>query len=62
MKTDVTVEKVETKSKYYPMYHLSFGDYRGETVIKLDERTARLLVTELDKEINFTQKIFEDEN
>lgn len=39
------------------MYHLSFDDYRGEKTIKLDERTARLLVSELDKQINFTQKI-----
>lgn len=57
MKTELSVKKVETKSKYYPMYHLSFDDYRGEKTIKLDERTARLLVSELDKQINFTQKI-----
>ena len=57
MNTELFVDKVETKSKYYPMYHITFDDYRGEKVIKLDERTARLLVSELDKKINFTHKI-----
>ena len=57
MKTDLTIKKVETKSKYYPMYHICFDDYRGEKTIKLDEETARLLVSELDKSINFTEKL-----
>ena len=57
MKTDLQVKKVITDSKYYPMYHICFNDYRGEKTIKLDERTARLLVSELDKSINFTEKL-----
>ena len=57
MKTELSVTKVETKSKYYPMYHLEFDDYRGVKMIKLDERTARLLVSELDRNINFTEKV-----
>jgi hypothetical protein len=57
MKTELSVTKVETESKYYPTYHLEFNDYRGAKIIKLDERTARLLVSELDKQINCTEKI-----
>ena len=57
MKTELSVTKVETESKYYPMYHLEFDDYRGVKIIKLDERTARLLVSKLDKKINCTEKV-----
>ena len=57
MRTELSVTKVETESKYYPMYHLEFDDYRGVKIIKLDERTARLLVSELDRKINFTEKV-----
>ena len=57
MKTDLKVEKVETDSKYYPMYYVTVSDYRGKHILKLDERTARLLVSELDRKINFTEKI-----
>lgn len=57
MKTEVSVKKVDATNKYYPMYHIKFNDYRGKSIIKLDEETARLLVSELDKKINFTEKI-----
>lgn len=57
MKTGLTVKKVDANNKYYPMYHIEFDDYRGKNVIKLDEETARLLTSELDKKINFTEKL-----
>ena len=57
MKTTVRVERVETASKYYPEVHLHFKDYRGNITIKLDEKTARLLVTDLDVKINWTEKV-----
>ena len=60
MRTSVKVERVETNSKYYPEVHLHFKDYRGNTTIKLDEKTARLLVTDLDVKINWTQKIIDE--
>ena len=59
MKTIPTVTKVETNSKYYPVYHLTFDDYRGVKTIKIDEQTARLLVTMLDEAINCFEKIKE---
>ena len=57
MKTDLKVERVETDSKYYPMYHVITNDHRGKHTLKLDESTARLLVSELDVKINCTEKI-----
>ena len=57
MKTNVTVKKVDANNKYYPMYHIEYNDYRGKNFLKLDEETARLLVSELDKKINFTEKV-----
>ena len=57
MKTDLKVERVETDSKYYPMYHVITNDHRGKHVLKLDESTARLLVSELDVKINCTEKL-----
>ena len=60
IETKVKVKKVETVSKYYPEYHCLFKDYRGEYIIKLDESTARQFVSELDKTINFTEKVLDE--
>jgi len=57
MKTDLEVKRVETESKYYPIYHITFDDYRGKHTIKIDESTARLLTEKLDKAVNWTQKV-----
>jgi len=54
MKTTHKVETIKKTNKDDEYTKITFKDYRGEYVVKLDQ--PRQLLEDLDKEVNYTQK------
>ena len=53
MKTTHKVETIKKTNKDDEYTKITFKDYRGEYVVKLDQ--PRQLLEDLDKEVNYTQ-------
>lgn len=57
MRTTWTIENKEKTTKDEEYAEITFKDYRGEWTIKLDNSDARYFLEDLDRKVNYAEKI-----